>query len=108
MKNATIITAALATLLTTGLMSGTASAYQGTTCKTVDIVASGSSAGGIAKFRKRRAERRAISQWETIAKHNFGPKYDDFDDVTVIDSHWGYTSRGNPKYTVKASIKVCI
>ena len=108
MKNATIITAALATLLTTGLMSGNATAYNGTTCKTIELTASGSSAGGIAKFRNRRAKRRAESDWEKQAKHHFGPKYDDIDDATITYSKWSQTSRGNPVYTLKAKIRVCI
>jgi len=108
MKIATITTMTLATLLTAGMMSGNAVAYEATTCKTISFVASGSSAGGIAKFRKRRAERRAKSAWEKKAYDALGSKYDDFDDARIVYSYWGYTNRGNPKYTVKASIKACV
>jgi len=107
MKNATIITAALATLLTTGMMAGNAAAYSGPLCKTIHIGAEGSSAGAIAKFRNRRAKRRAISAWEDIAKM-YGPSHSDFDNATVTYTKWSQTSRGNPKYIVKASIYVCI
>lgn len=93
---------------TASLMSGNAAAYNNRiVCKTIHIGAEGSSAGAIAKFRKRRAKRRAISAWEDIAKL-YGPAYADFDKATVIYSKWGLTSRGNTKYTVKARIKVCI
>ena len=105
MKNATIITAALATLLTTSMMSG--NAYSKTLCKTIHIGAEGSSAGLVAKFRKRRAKRRAIRAWEEIAKM-YGPSHGDFDNATVTFTEWSQTSRGNPKYRVKASINVCI
>ena len=102
-----IIIAAATLLLSSTLMSGNAAAYNGTLCKTIHIGAEGSSAGGIAKFRNRRAKRRAISAWEDIAKM-YGPSHGDFDNATVTYTKWSQTSRGNPKYIVKASIYVCI
>ena len=106
MKNATIITAALATLLTAGFMSGNAAA-ETTICKDITIKAEGSSAGGIAKFRQRRAERRAKKAWTKQAKA-YGEAYNSFSKAIDPDFVRGYTGRGNPKVTITADLKVCI
>ena len=106
MKNATIITAALATLLTTGLMSGNAVAGA-TVCKDITIKVEGSSAGGIAKFRQRRAERRAKKAWAKEAKA-YGPAYNSFSKAININVDRGFTGRGNPKVTITADVRVCI
>ena len=106
MKTRTTLIISTATLLlSTMLISGNAAAA--TDCKTVTVTASGSSAGGIAKFRKRRAERRANSAWESNVSKNHGSRYANIDKATIINSTWGQTKRGNTKYTVKASIIVC-
>ena len=97
MKNATIIAMTFATLLTTGLMSGTAAAAD---CKNVIVSASGESAGAVAKFRKRRAERRAKSAWESKVAHHYGRKFDDIDDAKHYDIAFSLNARGNTVATV--------
>ena len=103
MKNATIITATLATLLTTGLMSGNAVAAE---CKSFTVTASGSSAGAIAKFRKRRAERRARSSWETFVAKQYGSRFANINAAKNVHMSCGLNARGNTKCTVKA--KACV
>ena len=100
MKNATIIAMTLATLLTTGMMSGNAAAA---TCTSHYVTASASSAGAIAKFRKRRAERRAKNAWENKVARQYGGKYADFKGHVTF----GTTSRGNTSATAKGRIVVC-
>ena len=100
MKNATIITITFAALLTTGLMSGNAAAAS---CSTKYVTASASSAGAIAKFRKRRAERRAKSAWEKKVAHQYGKKYANFKG----NIKFGVTSRGNTSATASGYIRVC-
>ena len=104
MKNAAIIAMTFATLLSTSLMSGNAAA---TTCYTKHIVTSASSAGAIAKFRKRRAERRAKSAWENKVARQYGGKYADFDKAYGKSVRFGTTSRGNTSATVSGKITVC-
>ena len=98
MKNATIIAMTFATLLTTGMMSGTAAAAS---CKSITIQASGESAGAVARFRKRRAERRAKSSWENYVAHHYGKKFADIDDAKNYKVTFSMTSRGNTVATVK-------
>ena len=97
MKNATIITLTFATLLTTGLMSGTAAAQ----CKSITVTATGESAGAVARFRKRRAERRAERSWERIVAHHYGKKFADVDDAKNYKITFSMTPRGNTVATVK-------
>ena len=97
MKNATIIAMTFATLLTTGLMSGTAAAAD---CKNVIVSASGESAGAVAKFRKRRAERRAKSAWERKIAHHYGKKFADIDDAKHYKVTFSMTAKGNTVATV--------
>ncbi len=104
MKNATIIAMTFATLLTTSMMSGNAAA---TVCYTHYVQATGSSAGAIAKFRKRRAERRAKRAWENQVAHKYGKKYADFDDAYSTSVRFGVTSRGNTSATVSGKVTVC-
>lgn len=101
-----IIIAAATLLLSSTLMSGNAAAGQSLTCKYIEITAVGSSAGGIARLRNRRAERRAKSDWTKQARQ-YGPKYS-YDNAIPVFSSWGQTSRGNPKLTIKAYLNVCI
>ena len=101
-----IIIAAATLLLSSTLMSGNAAAGTQIYCKHIEIVAVGSSAGGIAKFRNRRAERRAKSDWTKQAKQ-YGPQYS-YDNATYVTPSWSRTSRGNPKHTIHAYLKVCI
>ena len=103
-NNIIIIAATL--LLSSTLMSGNAAAAETTSCvKTVK--AEGSSAGGIAKFRKRRAKRRAESKWEKEVEENYGAKYADIDDAEIISEKFGLNSKGNTTYEVKASVNIC-
>ena len=104
MKNATIITLTFATLLTTGLMAGNAAAE---VCTTHTVTASGSSAGAVAKFRKRRAKRRAVNTWESKVKNQFGGKFADFDKAAGRSLKLGSTSRGNTSATARGTITVC-
>ena len=104
MKNATIIAMTFATLLTTSMMSANAEAA---TCYTKYVTASSSSAGAIAKFRKRRAERRAKSAWESKVASQYGGKYADFDNAYGKSVKFGTTSRGNTSATVSGKITVC-
>jgi len=98
MKNATIITATLATLLITTMMSGTAAAAS---CKTITIQASGESAGAVARFRKRRAERRAVSSWESYVANHYGKKFADIDDAQNYKVTFSLNAKGNTVATVK-------
>ena len=100
MKNATIIAMTFATLLTTGLMVGNASAA---TCTSHYVSATASSAGAIARFRKRRAERRAVNAWEKKVTAQFGKNYANFKG----NVSFGTTSRGNTSATAAARIVVC-
>ena len=100
MKNAAIIAMTMATLLTTGLMAGNASAAE---CKNFSVKASGSSAGAIAKFRKRRAERRAKSSWETFVAKQYGSRFANVDAAKNVRMSCGLNSRGNTKCTVTAT-----
>ena len=100
MKNATIITLTFATLLTTGLMAGNASA---TVCTSHYVTATASSAGAIAKFRKRRAERRAVNAWEKKVTAQYGKNHANFKG----NVRFGTTSRGNTSATAAARIVVC-
>lgn len=100
MKNATIITMTLATLLTTGMMAGNASAAE---CKSFSVKAAGSSAGAIAKFRKRRAERRARSSWETFVAKQYGTRFSNISAAKNVRTSCGLNSRGNTKCTVTAT-----
>jgi len=104
MKNATIIAMTFATLLSTSLMSGNAAA---TVCHTKYVTASSSSAGAIAKFRKRRAERRAKRAWENKVARQYGGKYADFDNAYSKSVKFGTTSRGNTSATASGYITVC-
>ena len=104
MKNATIIAMTFATLLTTSMMSGNAAA---TVCNSHYVTATGSSAGAIAKFRKRRAERRAKRAWENDVAHKYGKKYADFDEAYNRSIKFGVTSRGNTAATVSGMVTVC-
>ena len=104
MKNATIIAMTFATLLSTSLMSGNAAA---TVCHTKYVTASSSSAGAIAKFRKRRAERRAKRAWENKVARQYGGKYADFDNAYSKSVKFGTTSRGNTSATASGHITVC-
>ena len=104
MKNVTIIAMTFATLLTTSLMAGNATA---TTCYTHTVTANASSAGAIAKFRKRRAERRAKSAWENKVAHKYGKQYADFDDAYSRSIRFGVTSRGNTSATATGKVTVC-
>lgn len=104
MKNATIIAMTFATLLTTGLMAGNAAAE---VCTTHTVTASGSSAGAIARLRKNRAERRAVSAWENKVKNQFGGKFADFDKAAFKSLKLGSTQRGNTSATARGTITVC-
>ena len=104
MKNATIITLTFATLLTTGLMAGNAAAGP---CYSYTVDATGSSAGAVARYRKRRAKRRAESAWEKKVELLHGGQHADFDDAANTSLTIGSTSRGNTSYTAKGTITVC-
>lgn len=104
MKNATIITLTFATLLMTGLMAGNAAAA---VCTTHYVTATASSAGAIAKFRKRRAERRAKNAWEDKVARQYGGRFADFDDASGNRVTFGTTARGNTSATAKGTITVC-
>ena len=104
MKNATIIIMTFATLLTTAMMSSNAAA---TVCETKYVSASASSAGAIAKFRKRRAERRAKRAWENKVAHQFGGKYANFNSAYAANVRFGVTNRGNTSATASGVITVC-
>ena len=98
MNTRTNIIISLATLaLSTTLMSGNAAAAD---CKPVMVQASGESAGAVAKFRKRRAERRAIRNWENHVAHHHGKKYDDADDAKHYKVTFSMNARGNIVATV--------
>jgi len=101
-----IIIAAATLLLSSALMSGNAAAGTNLDCKYIEITAVGSSAGGIARLRNRRAERRAKSDWTKQARQ-YGPRYS-YDNASFVFSSWGQTSRGNPKHTIRAFLNVCI
>lgn len=103
MKNATIIAMTFATLLTTGMMSANAEAA---TCKSFTTYASGSSAGAIAKFRKRRAERRAKASWEAGMTKKYGSQYANINAAKNVKVSCGLNARGNTKCTVSA--KACV
>lgn len=98
MKKAAIITLTFATLLTTGLMSGSAAAAN---CKSVTVTASGASAGAVARFRKRRAKRRAERTWENLVAHHHGNKFSDIDDAKNYRIVFSLNERGNTVATVK-------
>ena len=98
MKNATIITATLATLLMTSMMSGTAAAAS---CKSITIYASGESAGAVARFRKRRAERRAENAWENYVANHYGKKFADVDDAKGYKVTFSLNAKGNTVATIK-------
>ena len=104
MKNATIITMTFATLLTTAMMSSNAAA---TVCDTKYVTASASSAGAIAKFRKRRAERRAKRAWEKKVAHQYGGQYANFSSAYAANVTFGVTSRGNTSAIARGIITVC-
>ena len=104
MKNATIIAMTFATLLTTGLMAGNAAA---TTCSTHYVATTASSAGAIAKFRKRRAERRAKRAWVNKVTQQYGGQYANFSNAYASNVIFGVTSRGNTSATASGVITVC-
>ena len=98
MNTRTNIIISLATLaLSTTLMSGNAAAAD---CKAVMVQASGESAGAVAKFRKRRAERRAKSAWERKIAHHYGKKFADIDDAKHFKVTFSMTAKGNTVATV--------
>lgn len=101
MKNVTIITLTFATLLTTGLMAGNAAAAQD--CKNISVQASGESAGAVAKFRKRRALRRAEQAWEKYVAHQYGSRFADIDDaIYTKETSCTLNARGNTQCTIVA------
>ena len=100
-----IIIVAATLLLSSTLMSGNAAAASTSCVKTV--TAEGSSAGGIARLRNRRAKRRAERKWEKEVKEEYGAKYADIDDAKIISEKFGLNSKGNTTYRVKASVNIC-
>jgi len=101
MKNATLIAMTFATLLATGAIANTADA--GKYCKSITATASGESAGTVAKFRLRRAKRRAISAWENGVEHHYGGRYADIDNAKYTPKmSCGLNDRGNTRCVVKA------
>ena len=89
-------------------MSGNAAAaLTGTHCHTITVEAEGSSAGAVAKFRDRRAERRAKSAWEKKVKKAYGSDHANIDDATITKSVKDRTLKGNAKYIIVASFKFC-
>lgn len=101
MKNSTLITMTIASVFATSLMLGSANAEAGQ-CKSSYVVGVGESAGAIAKFRKRRAERRAKRQWVKQVKYYHGSRYSDFDDAIYASMSCGLNERGNTRCTIKA------
>lgn len=99
-----------ATVLTTTAAFSALSATpaEADTCVFREVVATASSAGGIAKLRKRRAERRAISAWEDQVTNQFGAKLANFEDSEDERIEFGVTERGNTSATVYGTIEVCI
>jgi len=71
MKNATIITMTIATLLSTVMLSGTAAAAQ--QCAARVTVGGVAAAGAFAGARERRATRRAKRAWEAYITGQSGP-----------------------------------
>lgn len=54
-------------------------------CLNTNVAEVGSSRGAVAKFRQRRAERRAVSQWESYVAENFGTSYADASKAIVLE-----------------------
>ena len=101
MKNVTLIAMTFVTLLASGAMANTADA--GKYCKSINATASGESAGAVAKFRLRRAKRRAISAWENGVEHYYGGRYADIDNAKYSPKmSCSLNSRGNTRCVVKA------
>ena len=96
---AALTIAAGTTVALTAVSTGPAEAA---TCKS-SVRASGESAGAVAKFRKRRAERRARNAWEKNVKFNFGSRFADIDDAKNVRMSCDLNSRGNTRCTVTAT-----
>lgn len=78
-------------------MSGTAAAAD---CERVIVNASGESAGAVAKFRKRRAERRAVKSWENYVADHYGRNKADIDDAKHYSVKFSLNASGNTVATV--------
>lgn len=100
MKKTAVIAISLAVLSTTVLMSGNAAAAS---CKDFTVKRSGESAGAVAKFRKRRAERRAKQAWEDHVVENYGRRFADFDEAKNVRVDCDLNERGNTRCTVEAT-----
>lgn len=101
MKNTTLIAMTFATLFTTSLMTGTAAAAQ--ECKSFSVSASGESAGAVAKFRLRRAERRAKQGWEQFVAQQYGTRFADIDKaIYTTKMSCTLNASGNTKCTIVA------
>lgn len=72
------------------------------TCKSA-IRASGESAGAVAKFRKRRAERRAKGEWEQKVRFEHGGRFADFDSAKNVKFSCDLNARGNTRCTIVAT-----
>ncbi len=99
MKTRTNIIISLSTLaLSATLLSGNAAASDD--CKMIEINASGESAGAVARFRKKRAERRAKNSWENYVIEHYGKKYADIDDAKSYKVVFSLNAKGNTVATV--------
>ena len=76
-------------------------------CFSHEVQKTRSSAGAVAKFRKRRAERRAIQAWEDDVERRFGGQYADFDRAIRSNLTFGFTKRGNTSATAFGIVTVC-
>jgi len=100
MKKSTLITMSLAILTASVLIPGNAAAGS---CKDFTVKRSGESAGAVAKFRKRRAERRAKQAWEDHVVENYGRRFADFDEAKNVRIDCDLNERGNTRCTVEAT-----
>ena len=100
-----IITAALTVATLTGGMAATQA--DAALCSSHEVTGAGSSAGAVAKFRKRRAERRAINDWEDTVTHLYGAQYADYDNALRSNITFGVTKRGNTSASVFGIVTVC-
>ena len=93
-------TATVATTVGVSMLSATpAHALE---CKSV-IVGTGESAGAVAKFRKRRALRRAKSEWVKQVKIHFGSKFANLSNAEGDKDSCTLTKRGNTRCVIRAT-----
>lgn len=71
-------------------------------CKATTVTATGSSAGAVAKFRKRRALRRAKASWGVFVSQRFGTDFRKFSKGKSQRTSCKLNARGNTECNIRA------